>query len=224
MKLVWANPQPPVVGQDELLGKSNYLIGNDPQQWRTEIAYYGKVIYEGVYSGVDLVYYGNQGQLEYDFVLRAGLVQLVMKRYPNLLDYRDACRYLLPSPNHISGRRSLWHAAGSLHYALSSPSKSGRPWNGGNGRPPSPPGSRRGRSPAGHRTPSPRWLRRSACNGPSSGSGPAFLAQRLDGLADAPGRGAKGDFPPRVAIHACGWPASARIRWAAACPSGIAPN
>ena len=44
-----------MVGQDELLGKSNYLIGSDPQQWRTEIAHHGKVLYEGVYPRVDLV-------------------------------------------------------------------------------------------------------------------------------------------------------------------------
>jgi hypothetical protein len=99
MKLVRANPQPPVVGQDELLGKSNYLIGSDPQQWRTEIAHYAEVFYERVYPGVDLVYYVNQGQLQYDFVLRAGLVQRVMENYPNLLDAEDACRYLWASHN-----------------------------------------------------------------------------------------------------------------------------
>jgi hypothetical protein len=72
MKLVRANPAPTVVGGDELPGESHYFIGNDPRQWRTDIAHYGKVMYEGVYPGVDLVYYGNQGQLEYDFVVGAG--------------------------------------------------------------------------------------------------------------------------------------------------------
>jgi hypothetical protein len=58
--------------EQPLPGKVNYFIGNDPSQWRTGIATYGKVRYEGVYPGVDLVYYGNQGHLEYDFDLAPG--------------------------------------------------------------------------------------------------------------------------------------------------------
>ena len=69
MALVNANPRSQAHGHDELPGKSNYFIGNDPAKWRTNIPTYAKVKYEGVYPGVDLVYYGNQGQLEYDFVV-----------------------------------------------------------------------------------------------------------------------------------------------------------
>ena len=72
MTLVNANPQSQAAGHDELPGKSNYFIGNDPAKWRTNIPTYAKVKYEGVYPGVDLVYYGNQGQLEYDFVVAPG--------------------------------------------------------------------------------------------------------------------------------------------------------
>ena len=72
MTLVNANPQSQATGHDELPGKSNYFIGNDPAKWRTNIPTYAKVKYEGVYPGVDLVYYGNQGQLEYDFVVAPG--------------------------------------------------------------------------------------------------------------------------------------------------------
>jgi hypothetical protein len=68
MSLVGANPLAKVSGFDELPGKSNYFIGNDPKKWRTNVPTYAKVKYEGVYPGVDLVYYGNQGRLEYDFV------------------------------------------------------------------------------------------------------------------------------------------------------------
>jgi hypothetical protein len=72
MQLVDANLNPPVTGLDELPGKSNYFIGNDPSQWHTNIANYGRVAYAGVYPGINLVYYGHQRQLEYDFQVAAG--------------------------------------------------------------------------------------------------------------------------------------------------------
>jgi hypothetical protein len=72
MKLVGANPNPRIVGMDELPGKSNYFIGNDPKKWRTNVPNYARVKYANVYPGVDLVYYGNQGRLEYDFVVAPG--------------------------------------------------------------------------------------------------------------------------------------------------------
>jgi Abnormal spindle-like microcephaly-assoc'd, ASPM-SPD-2-Hydin/Beta-propeller repeat len=53
-------------------GVSNYLIGNDPKRWYRNIRHFGEVRYAGVYRGVDLVYHGNQTQLEQDFVLAAG--------------------------------------------------------------------------------------------------------------------------------------------------------
>jgi hypothetical protein len=73
MKLVRANPAARVIGTDELPGKSNYFIGNDPKQWRSSVPTYAKVKYESIYSGIDLVYYGNQRQLEYDFVVAPGV-------------------------------------------------------------------------------------------------------------------------------------------------------
>jgi len=72
MKLVGASPNARVRGTDELPGKSNYLIGNNPKKWRTNVPNYTQVEYRGVYPGVNLVYYGNQGQLEYDFVVAPG--------------------------------------------------------------------------------------------------------------------------------------------------------
>jgi hypothetical protein len=72
MQLVGANPRPPVTGLEQLPGQANYFLGNDTEQWRASIPIYAKVKYEGVYPGVDLVYNGNHGQLEYDFVLEAG--------------------------------------------------------------------------------------------------------------------------------------------------------
>ncbi len=72
MKLRNANPAVKVTGMDELAGTSNYFIGNDPAKWRTKVPTYAKVKYEGIYSGIDLVYYGNQRQLEYDFIVGPG--------------------------------------------------------------------------------------------------------------------------------------------------------
>jgi hypothetical protein len=62
MKLVKANRAAKVTGVDEVPGKSNYFIGNDPKKWRSNVPAYAKVKYEGVYSGIDLVYYGDQWQ------------------------------------------------------------------------------------------------------------------------------------------------------------------
>lgn len=72
MRLVGARATARVQGVGELPGKSNYFIGNDPTKWHTDIPNYAQVRYSGVYPGVDLVYYGRQGQLEYDFVLKPG--------------------------------------------------------------------------------------------------------------------------------------------------------
>jgi hypothetical protein len=72
MKLVGANAEANPVGLDELPGKSNYFIGNDPKKWHRNVPTYSRVKYERVYPGVDLVYYGNRGQLEYDFVVGPG--------------------------------------------------------------------------------------------------------------------------------------------------------
>jgi hypothetical protein len=72
MKLLGANPAPLIQGMDELPGKANYFIGNDPAAWRTNIATFAKVKYTDIYPAIDLLYYGNQRQLEFDFVVRPG--------------------------------------------------------------------------------------------------------------------------------------------------------
>lgn len=59
-------------GHDVLAGKVNYLVTSDREQRRTGIATFAKVAYEDIYSGIDVVYYGNQQQLEYDFVVKPG--------------------------------------------------------------------------------------------------------------------------------------------------------
>jgi hypothetical protein len=72
MQLAGANRKPEIVGADRLAGNSNYFIGNDPSRWLRNIPQYGRVQYREVYSGIDLAFYGNQNQLEYDFEVSPG--------------------------------------------------------------------------------------------------------------------------------------------------------
>ena len=72
MNLLGANAKARSKGTEKLPGKANYLLGNDRKQWRTGIETYRKVVYDEVYRGIDLIYYGQQRQLEYDFVVKPG--------------------------------------------------------------------------------------------------------------------------------------------------------
>lgn len=72
IRLAGANPRPQIQGRDELRGKSNYLLGDDPKKWRTNVPNYARVEYSNIYPGVNLIYYGHQGQLEDDFEVAPG--------------------------------------------------------------------------------------------------------------------------------------------------------
>jgi Beta-propeller repeat/Bacterial Ig-like domain (group 1) len=72
LKFAGASQEASAAGAEELPGKINYLLGKDPKQWRTGISTYARVAYEDLYPGVDLVYYGNQRQLEYDLIVDPG--------------------------------------------------------------------------------------------------------------------------------------------------------
>jgi hypothetical protein len=72
LRAVGANPAPQVVGVDQLPGTTNYMLGDDPSQWQTGVPGYSSVRYRHIYPGVDLVFHGGEGQLEYDFVLAPG--------------------------------------------------------------------------------------------------------------------------------------------------------
>jgi hypothetical protein len=69
MSLPGANLTPFLQGLEELPTRSNFFRGNDPTNWRTNVANYSRVQYQEIYPGIDLVFYGNQQQLEYDFVV-----------------------------------------------------------------------------------------------------------------------------------------------------------
>ena len=70
MRLVDGVPAPRVLAEDPLPGKVNYLLGNNPQRWRTGIPTYAKVRYVNVYPGIDMILHGEQGELEYDFEVK----------------------------------------------------------------------------------------------------------------------------------------------------------
>lgn len=72
IKLLNAEKHPRAEGLEELPGKSNYFLGQDERRWRTNVTQYARVKYHDVYPGVDLVFYGAQGQLEYDFLIAPG--------------------------------------------------------------------------------------------------------------------------------------------------------
>ena len=72
MDLLGANAETAMHPQNQLPGVTNYLMGSASRKWPTNLPTYAKVRAHNVYPGIDLVYYGTQGQLEYDFVLAPG--------------------------------------------------------------------------------------------------------------------------------------------------------
>src|SRR5437667_5635890 len=72
MTFAGANPDPRVTGLEELPGKANYFIGNDPAKWRTSVPTYAKVRYAGLYPRITPLYSGNQRPPEHDLVVRPG--------------------------------------------------------------------------------------------------------------------------------------------------------
>jgi uncharacterized repeat protein (TIGR01451 family) len=72
MRLLGSNPAPQMAAVDKLPGESNYFLGRDPTKWHRDIPHYARVLYRNVFPDVDLVFYGNQRQLEFDLVVGPG--------------------------------------------------------------------------------------------------------------------------------------------------------
>src|SRR5258706_4004578 len=72
MKLAGVNAGSKISGGEKLPGTANYFIGNDPNKWTNAVSTFGRVNYPQIYPGIDLVYYGTQRQLEYDFIVTPG--------------------------------------------------------------------------------------------------------------------------------------------------------
>ncbi len=94
---------------EPLPGRTNYLVGRDPKRWLQNLETYGRVEYDGVYEGVDVAWYGNQGQLEYDFLVRPGAD-------PNRIRVRfEGARTLALEPN---GDVRIEAAGGAMRLRL----------------------------------------------------------------------------------------------------------
>jgi len=72
VSFVGANPNPVITGDNLMEYKCNYFIGNDPDEWHTDVPNYKSVIFKDVYAGIDLKYFGNGKQMEYDFIVEPG--------------------------------------------------------------------------------------------------------------------------------------------------------
>jgi len=105
--LVGATQNPMIVGENQQTGRVNYFIGKDPKGWHTNVPTYARVRYKNVYPGIDLVYYGNHRQLEYDFEVSGSA-------NPNLIQFE------IKGANQIqldhSGNLILTINGGELHF------------------------------------------------------------------------------------------------------------
>ena len=72
MKMPGASPDARFEVLEKLPGISNYYLGNDPTKWRTNVPQYSRLSRRDVYPGIDMVFYGSDGQLEYDCIVKPG--------------------------------------------------------------------------------------------------------------------------------------------------------
>ena len=102
MRMLGADPDARPSAGDRLPGTSNYFIGDDPSRWRSDVPTHASVTYDDVYPGIDLVYRGDGGRLEYDFVVAPGADPGVIE-----VDFDGADRLTLdPSGNLVIGTDS----------------------------------------------------------------------------------------------------------------------
>lgn len=120
MKLEGGSQAASVYGEDRLPGTVNYFIGNNPTKWHNNVPTYRKVRYAGVYPGIDLIYYGNQRQLEYDFVVAPeadpGSIRLHFDGAKNLkVDAKGNLRIIAPNGTIVFHKPVLYQEKYGLH-------------------------------------------------------------------------------------------------------------
>ena len=74
-----ANPDPEIITEGLQEGRVNYFTGKDPGNWKTNIPTYQAVLYKEVYPGIDIKFYGNNRQMEYDIIVKPGADPDVVK-------------------------------------------------------------------------------------------------------------------------------------------------
>ncbi|HEY3128912.1 MAG TPA: SBBP repeat-containing protein [Acidobacteriota bacterium] len=72
LKLAGANASPRLTARSELPARTSYFIGDDPEKWFSGVPNFSSVEYKNVYSGIDLIYYGDRRRLEHDFIVHPG--------------------------------------------------------------------------------------------------------------------------------------------------------
>lgn len=100
LRLNGAHPHTPE-GVNPLSGRTNYFLGNNPAMWQTDVPQFSKVRYRQAYPGIDIVYYGNQRQLEYDFVIAPGADPAAIQLHfegANALRIADSGDLLIDTP------------------------------------------------------------------------------------------------------------------------------
>lgn len=66
IQFIGAKQEPFIKGIEEQTYKTNYFVGSNSEQWRSNIPNFAKVCYEELYPGIDAIFYGNEEQFEYD--------------------------------------------------------------------------------------------------------------------------------------------------------------
>lgn len=107
MRLIGSDPAAHFVAAEPLPGQVNYFHGKDPAQWHTHIPTFARLRCNSVYPGIDMVYYGNQRQLEYDFVVAPGAEPGAIK-----IDFGGAQQTCIAA----DGSLRVLSAGGELHW------------------------------------------------------------------------------------------------------------
>ena len=102
LRFLGADPKPAITGHKAESGTVNYIIGNDPARWHTNLPTYGELLYRDLWPGIDLLFRSENGQLQYEFLLRPGArVQDIQ------LAYRGATRLSLDRDGNLMVHTSL---------------------------------------------------------------------------------------------------------------------